>query len=315
MSSPGGLAETLRTRVSGEVKASAPLGPLTTFRVGGPADVLLEAESVGDLRAVAEVVPEEVPVAVVGRGSNLLVSDEGFHGVVVVLGRSFRFREVEGTQLRLGGSAYLPAVAKATARHGLSGFEFAAEVPGSFGGAVRMNAGAHGRCMADVLVEAKTVDLRSGEERGFGVEDLDYGYRRSSLPESAAVYEGWVRLEEGDPDEVGEMIGRYLRWRRTSQPPGRNAGSIFVNPPDDAAGRLIEAAGMKGERVGSAEVSAVHANFICVDRGGSAADVWHLIRYVREVVWEREGVELHLEVRFLGPFPQVARDHKPEVEG
>lgn len=314
MKSPG-LAEALRARVRGDVRTSAPLGPLTTFRVGGPADVLLEAESIGDLRAVAEVVPTDVPVAVVGRGSNLLVSDEGFRGVVVVLGRSFRFREVEGTRMRLGGSAYLPAVAKITARHGLTGFEFAAEVPGTFGGAVRMNAGAHGRSMADVLVEAKAVDLRSGEEQDFGVADLEYGYRRSSLPESAVVCEGWIRLEEGDPDEVARSIGEYLRWRRTYQPPGRNAGSIFVNPPDDAAGRLVEAAGMKGERIGSAEVSTLHANFICADRDGSAEDVWHLIRHVREVVLEREGVELHREVRFLGAFPQVAGESQPEVEG
>lgn len=309
------LAETLRGRVEGDVRASAPLGPLTTFRVGGPADVLVEAQSVSDLRAVAALVPEEMPVAVVGRGSNLLVSDEGFRGVVISLGGRFRFREVRGTRVRLGGAAYLPAAAKVTARHGLTGFEFAAEIPGTFGGAVRMNAGAHGRSMADVLVEARTVDLRSGEERRFGVDGLEYGYRRSSLPEGAVVYEGSIELAEGDPDEVGRRIAEHLAWRRTNQPPGRNAGSIFVNPPDDAAGRLVEVAGMKGERIGSAEVSPVHANFICVDRGGSSSDVWRLIHAVRGEVLAREGVELDCEVRFLGPFPQVGGVSNPKVEG
>lgn len=296
------LATDLRRRVRGSVTEHASLAPYTTFRVGGPADVLLEAEHPDDLVALAEVVGERVPVTVVGRGSNLLVSDGGFRGVAIRLGRSFRWHEVLDDGMSFGGAVFLPAAARLTARHGLGGFEFAAEIPATFGGAVRMNAGAHERCMADVLVEADVVDVSEGERRLLSVEDLGYGYRHSKLGGSDVVVGGRVRLPPGDPEVIRERIASYLRWRRENQPPGRSAGSVFKNPPADSAGRLIDAAGLKGLRIGGAEVSSVHANFIVVDRDARAEDVWHLIRRVRESVSERLGVELELEVRFLGTF-------------
>jgi UDP-N-acetylmuramate dehydrogenase len=302
------VADRLRDRIVGRVEVSASLAPFTTFRVGGPADILVEAESDDDLRAVAHL-RDEIPIAIVGRGSNLLVSDDGFRGIAVRLGRSFRDHQRWNSGFVFGGAVYLPAAARLTARAGLSGFEFAAEIPATFGGAVRMNAGAHERCMADVLDEATVVDLRTGDRRELDVSALAYGYRHSSLSPDDIVTRGRITLHAGDPDEVGARIASYLRWRRTHQPPGRSAGSVFKNPPGDSAGRLIDAAGGKGLRIGGAEVSRVHANFIVATPGARAADVWELIDRMRSMVFERSGIRLEPEVRFLGTFP------RPQVEG
>jgi UDP-N-acetylmuramate dehydrogenase len=301
------VAQRLRTRIRGEVRTDAPLAPYTTFRVGGPADILVEAESSDDLRAVAAERGDR-DVAVVGKGSNLLVSDEGFRGIAIRLGRAFRDHEATGTVLTLGGSVPLPAAARLTARFGLAGFEFAAEIPGTFGGAVRMNGGAHGRSMADVLLDAAIVDLRTGAERVASNADLGYGYRHSAITADDVVVGGRVQLERGDPSQIAETIAGYLRWRREHQPGGRSAGSVFKNPPGDSAGRLIDEAGCKGMRVGGAEVSPVHANFIVTSPHATAADVWSLIERVRETVRERAGVALEPEVRVLGRFaPEVQR--------
>lgn len=299
------FVDALRERVKGDVIPEASLAAFTTYRIGGPADVLVEAETVEDLVAVAEIAGGHVPVAIVGRGSNMLVSDDGFRGIAVRLGRAFRDHDVVEDGFVFGGSTYLPAAAKVTARHGFAGFEFAAEIPATFGGAVRMNAGAHGRSMADVLVWADVVDLSGGGPRRLGVDDLGYRYRHSELAAHEIVVRGRVRLEPGDPDEVGSKISELLEWRREHQPGGRSAGSIFKNPPGDSAGRLIDAAGLKGERIGGAEVSAVHANFIVADREAKAVDVWRLIRRAQDAVRKHAGVELECEVQFLGTFPQV----------
>ena len=297
------VAERLRDRVKGTVTTDASLAPFTTFRVGGPADVLVEAETEDDLRAVAEL-RGDLDVTIVGRGSNLLVSDDGFRGIAVRLGRSFRDHARDGSDLRLGGAVYLPAAARLTSRLGLAGFEFAAEIPATFGGAVRMNAGAHERCIADVLRSARVVDLSTGDARDVSVGELGYAYRHSSLGPADVVTAGVVHLRPGDPREVGERIASFLRWRREHQPPGRSAGSVFRNPPGDSAGRLIDEAGAKGMRVGGAEVSVRHANFIVADpAGATAADVWTLIVRLRDLVEERSGVRLEPEVRFLGVFP------------
>lgn len=297
-----GIAERLRARVGGRVETSASLAPFTTFRVGGPADVLVEAETEDDLRAVAEL-RADLPVAIVGRGSNLLVSEDGFRGVAVRLGRGFRRHEQTESGLRLGGAVYLPAAARLTARLGLTGFEFAAEIPATFGGAVRMNAGAHDRCMADVLSEASVIDLASGAGRRIDVAELGYAYRTSSLGPSDVVTEGVVRLAAADGATVAGLIASHLRWRRENQPAGRSAGSVFKNPPGDSAGRLIDSAGGKGMREGDAVVSEVHANFIVAGSAATADDVWRLIRRVHALVLDHSGIDLEPEVRFLGSFP------------
>lgn len=297
----GDIAERLAGRLDGRVLRDAPLGPFTTFRVGGPADVLVEAESEEDLVRVAEAAGSAA-VAVVGRGSNMLVSDQGFRGVAVRLGRTFRRHERTADGLRLGGSVYLPAVARLCARLGLAGFEFAAEIPATFGGAVRMNAGAHDGCIADVLTEITIVDLADASRRRLLAADLGFAYRHSDLTSSQVVTQGDVRLTPDDPAAVAARNAGHLNWRREHQPPGRSAGSVFKNPPGDSAGRLIDAAGAKGLRAGGAQVSEVHANFIVADPSASAADVWSLIGRVREMVRTSSGVDLEPEVRFLGEF-------------
>ena len=295
------IAARLRGRLDGRVLLDAPLAPYTTFRVGGPADVLVEAESEDDLRLVASIAGD-APIAIVGRGSNLLVSDDGFRGIAVRLGRSFRRHDQTEDGLRLGGAVYLPAAARLCARLGLQGFEFAAEIPATFGGAVRMNAGAHDRCMADLLVSATVIDLATGELRRVPVDDLGYAYRYSNLRPGDIVTEGDIRLEPEDPKVVAEHIASHLRWRRQTQPPGRSAGSVFKNPAGDSAGRLIDTVGGKGLRVGGAQVSGVHANFIVADPDARAQDVWTLIGQIQRLVLDHTGVALEPEVRFLGSF-------------
>ncbi len=296
------LADALRARTTGRVLTDASLAPHTTFRVGGPADVLVEAETEDDLRAVGELARDE-PLAIVGRGSNLLVSDEGFRGVAVRLGRGFRHHDQTEDGLSLGGAVHLPAAARLTARLGLTGFEFAAEIPATFGGAVRMNAGAHDRSMADVLVEAAVIDMSTGELRRLDADDLGYSYRRSNLGPADIVTGGSLSLERDDPARVGERISSYLRWRRENQPPGRSAGSVFKNPAGDSAGRLIDSVGAKGMRIGGAEVSVVHANFIVAGVDATSTEVWNLIWRVHRLVADETGIDLEPEVRFLGSFP------------
>lgn len=300
MSVHADVAELLRARVAGNVMVAAPLGALTTFRVGGTAAILVEAESDGDLLAVSEFTRGVVPVAVIGRGSNLLVADEGFAGVAVRLGAALRGHARTELGVRFGGAAYLPNAAKTTARLALSGFEFAAEIPGSFGGAVRMNAGAHGRSMADVLVSADVVDLSSGRRRTLSVAELGLSYRRSVIAPGQVVTGGEVRLEAGSGEAVSARIREHLDWRRAHQPGGRSAGSMFKNPPGDSAGRLIDAAGLKGARVGGVEVSVVHANFFVTAPGATATEVLALVDRVRETVVARFGIQLELEVQVLG---------------
>jgi UDP-N-acetylmuramate dehydrogenase len=286
-------------------RRDAPLGPLTTYRVGGPAALLVEADDVAGLAAVAgAVAASDLPTLVVGRGSNLLVADEGFPGIAVVLGPSFAGVEVEGTTVRAGGAASLPVVARRTAKAGLTGFEWAVGVPGSVGGAVRMNAGGHGSDMAASLRTIRVVDLANGEDGAvpatLAATDLDLGYRRSAVRATQVVVEAELALAPGDAEQAEAEIAAIVRWRRENQPGGTNAGSVFTNPEGDSAGRLVDAAGAKGLRVGTAAVSDKHANFIQADAGGRAADVLALMREVADRVEASSGVRLHPETRLVG---------------
>lgn len=260
----------------------------------------------GALAAVAEAVRRSgVATLVVGKGSNLLVADGGFDGSAIVLGEAFAGVSVQGTRVRAGGAASLPVVARRTAREGLTGFEWAVGVPGSVGGAVRMNAGGHGSDMAAVLERVRVVDLETGEDGEVPATELDLAYRSSAVGSHHLVVWAELELRSGDPDESAETISEIVRWRRANQPGGQNAGSVFTNPPADSAGRLIDAAGAKGLRVGTAEVSTKHANFIQADEGGSADDVWSLMVEVRRLVHAHSGVVLEPETRMFGfdPLP------------
>ncbi len=301
------------------------IGPRTTYRVGGRAALLLEAGGVDDLLAVAPAVAGTgLPVLVLGRGSNLLVADDGFAGLVVTLaGPEFAAitmaaRGATDTgdsnddpggryRVRAGGGVALPVLARQTAAAALTGLEWAVGVPGSVGGAVRMNAGGHGADTRTTLRRCALVDLRTGQHERRLVSELAMGYRRSSITADQVVVEAEYQLAPGDRERSEATIRDISRWRREHQPGGQNAGSVFINPlgepPGNSAGWLVDAAGLKGHRHGSAAVSTKHANFILADPGGSADDVVALMLEVQRLVRERLGVTLLAEVRLLG-FPE-----------
>jgi UDP-N-acetylmuramate dehydrogenase len=289
----------------GAVRGGASLAELSTLRVGGPARVLVTAESDRDLAVVGQVCLEHrLPWAIVGRGSNLLVSDHGWPGVAILLGAGFRGVEISGVSVRAGAAEKLPVLAVRVADAGLTGFAWACAVPGSLGGAVRMNAGAHGGDMAEHLVEVEIVRLRTGLRETWPAPALGLGYRSSCLPDDAVVVAATLALTRGDVDTVREEIRSIRAWRRAHQPLNEpNCGSVFTNPVDGSAGRLIDEAGLKGHRVGGAEVSLRHANFIVTHRGATAQDVASLIRLVQHRVRETTGVQLVPEVTRLGAFP------------
>jgi UDP-N-acetylmuramate dehydrogenase len=278
-----------------------PIGELTTYRVGGPAAVYAEPDTEPALVRVVEAVSgTDVDVLVLGNGSNLLVADRGFEGLALKLGDSFSSIRIDGTTVAAGAGALLPVVARRTAAEGLTGFEWAVGVPGSIGGAVRMNAGGHGSEMAGSLRRVRVVDLHTGEDGVMEADRLDLAYRHSAIAPDQLVLDATIELEHGERARAEQEIAGIVRWRRENQPGGANAGSVFTNPPDDSAGRLIDAAGCKGLRWGSAEVSPKHANFIQADAGGRAADVLGLMAEVRRRVAESSGVWLVPETRFAG---------------
>ena len=288
-------------RLGGLVRHDVSLGPLTTYRVGGAADLFAAVATSAELAAVADAVAGEgVPTLVVGRGSNLLVAEAGFRGLALQLTGEFEAISIVGTSVDAGGAAWLPVVARQSAAAGLTGFEWAVGVPGSIGGAVRMNAGGHGSDMAASLTRVHLVDLATGEDGWVAADRLALSYRHSVLGPAQVVAAAELRLAAGDRATSEAEIAEIVRWRRAHQPGGQNAGSVFTNPPGDSAGRLIEAAGAKGLRIGSAHVSVKHANFIQVDEGGSADDVWRLMQTVRAAVRESAGVDLEPETRLVG---------------
>lgn len=298
--SPVALVAALRS-AGVEPLVDRALGPLTTYRCGGAAAVFVEVDSPEDLVAVAAVTARLAPpVLVIGKGSNLLVADGGFDGVAVQLVGAFLEVRVDGTTVVAGGGASLPVVARRTVAAGLTGFEWAVGVPGSIGGAVRMNAGGHGSDMAAVVRRVRVVDLCVGNDVTMAAGDLGFAYRGSRVRPSDVVAEVELALDPGDAAAGEATLASIVRWRREHQPGGHNAGSVFTNPPGDSAGRLIDAAGCRGLRLGSAEVSTKHANFIQVDEGGSAADVIEVMAAVRARVIDRFDVELHAETRLVG---------------
>jgi len=292
--------------VLGELaQRDVPIGPRTTYRVGGPAALFVDVHDEGELvRVAAAVAASGIDVLVVGKGSNLLVTDAGFPGLAVSLGDGFAVTTIDGTTVRAGAAAALPVVARQTVRAGLTGFEWAVGVPGSIGGAVRMNAGGHGSEVAKVLDRVRLVDLRSGADREVVADDLDLRYRHSAVADHEVVAWAELGLAVGDRDRGEAELSEIVAWRRANQPGGQNAGSVFTNPAGDSAGRLIDAAGCKGLRVGSAEVSTKHANFFQADAGGAADDVWALMGEVRRRVRTAAGVVLHPETRLVG-FPPL----------
>ncbi len=284
-----------------DLEPDAPLAPLTTIRVGGTADWLCRAASFRDVVAALAWAREAgAPVAVVGRGSNLLVSDEGFRGLVLRLVGRLTAISVRGEDLWCGGGASLPRAVQRAATHGLEGLEFGASIPGTVGGAVAMNAGAHAGELAQVLAWAVICgpDGRRRVER----DDLELGYRRSSVAPGEVVAAAGFRLRAGDAAAIAARLAEFRAHRRATQPQGvRTFGSVFTNPPGDSAGRLLEAAGCKGLTVGGARFSPVHANFIEAGPGCRSADVLALMAEGRGRVIAGGGPVLTPEVRYLDP--------------
>lgn len=296
------LAQDL-ARVLGEdaVVRERPIGPDTTYRVGGAARVGATLAVDADVAVAAEVVAAEgVDVLVVGNGSNLLVADAGFEGVALWLGAGYDWVEIDGVSVRAGAAAGLPVLARQSAAAALAGFEWAVGVPGSLGGAVRMNAGGHGSDMAASLIHAEVVDLRGGGIERWDPERLGLGYRSSALADHHLVLGAEVGLAPGDASASQALIAEIVAWRRENQPGGQNAGSVFTNPEADSAGRIIDAAGLKGLRVGTASVSDKHANFFVADRGGSADDLHALMGEVFTRVQAEFGLALRPETRLVG---------------
>ncbi len=304
------VAQRLETLLPGKVRREVAFAELTTYRLGGPAAVLVRAGSPDDLAALAAGLPEGLPVLVVGRGSNLLVADEGFAGVAVVLEGELAEMRIEpgasagpdtDTTVRAGGGLALPVLARRSAGAGLAGLEFFVGIPGSVGGAVRMNAGGHGRETVEVLRRVWLADLAGDgrlEEHGPG--DLGLGYRRSRVGPSQVVVAAEFRAGADDPGACEARIDEVVRWRRANQPGGSNAGSVFTNPPGDSAGRLIDACGLKGLTVGGVRVSERHANFFQAEPGARAADVVALVAEVARRVEAETGVRLAPELRRIG---------------
>ncbi|MEP1126216.1 MAG: UDP-N-acetylmuramate dehydrogenase [Ilumatobacter sp.] len=291
--------------LGGLAERDVAIGPMTTYRVGGTADVFVRVRSVADLHLVARARRASgMPVLVVGRGSNLLVADGGFRGIAVsLLDIATDVVIDESTSVVEAGSAVLlPVLARRLATVGLTGFEWAVGVPGSIGGAVRMNAGGHGSDMSESLLDARIVDLDDGRDTVVASADLGLRFRGSALRADQVVVSARLQLAPGDPAVAKAALSEIVAWRRAMQPGGQNAGSVFVNPvPGEvSAGQLVDEVGLRGFRHGTASVSDKHANFIQADEGGSADDVRELMRQVAARVRAETGYDLRSEIRLVG---------------
>jgi UDP-N-acetylmuramate dehydrogenase len=292
------LAPELRGRVS----ANEPLAPYTWFRVGGPAQILFMPADEADLAYFLSRLPREMPVSVIGLGSNLIVRDRGVAGVVVRLSAK-GFGEIaveDGHRLRVGAAVPDVKAARAAAEAGIDGLAFFRGIPGGIGGALRMNAGAHGGETKDTLIAARGVD-RDGAIRVFANADMGFGYRHCSAPESVIFTQALFQGRPGDPADILAEMDRITAAREASQPiREKTGGSTFRNPEGDKAWRLIDAAGCRGLVHGDAQVSEMHCNFLINRGGATAADIENLGETVRRRVSETSGVDLHWEIRRIG---------------
>jgi UDP-N-acetylmuramate dehydrogenase len=289
-------------RILGDLASrNEPLGARTTYRSGGRAALFVVADDEGSLAVVSDAVRESgVDVLVVGNGSNLLIAERGFDGVVVALGPAFDWIRVEDQTITAGGATALPVLARRAGTAARPTLAWAVGIPGSVGGAVAMNAGGHGSDTASALLECRVADLAAGGIVTLRRDELKFSYRHSALRPTDVVLQATFAAPLGDAELAARSIEEIVRWRRLNQPGGRNAGSVFQNPDGDSAGRIIDELGLKGFRIGGASISEKHANFIQLDVGGSSDDVAALIEAIIGIVDERKGVRLVPEVRRIG---------------
>ncbi len=290
------------------VRADEPLARHTFYRIGGPADLFVSAESVGELVTAATLAREhDAPYFILGAGTNVLVSDRGIRGLVVEnRAKKVEWTEQDGQALVVTESgASLSRLARQAARRGWAGLAWACGIPGTVGGGVVQNAGAHGGCMADVLQSVTVLDNDSATRR-IPARELKLVYRGSvfkrKVGQARVILSAEVTLQRGEPVELKACIAEHDAWRRAHQPVGASCGSVFKNPPGDYAGRLIEAAGLKGQRAGGAEVSSLHANFFVNTGGATATDVMVLIDRARSKVMRQFDVALELEIELVGEW-------------
>ena len=297
-------AAILEMRAHGSVTRGGSLAPLTSYRLGGSAGVLLEAGSGEDLVGLSEAIAETgVDLLVIGRGSNMLVADAGFDGIAVRLGGGFRWSEVDGTVLRAGAAMPLPALATIAMQHGLTGFEFGVAIPASLGGAIRMNAGAHAHEVSDRCVSAEVFLITEGRTAVIDAVDAGFGYRTSAFPVGSIVTAGTFALAPDDAESITARMEAAKEWRRSTQPINLpNGGSVFKNPPGDHAARLIEEVCGRGTSLGGARISEIHANFIVASDGARASDVYGLMRRIQRSVADATGIMLEPELKLVGDF-------------
>jgi UDP-N-acetylmuramate dehydrogenase len=287
-------------QVRGRLMANQSLAELTWFRVGGPAQVLFMPDSEDDLAYFLKNLPADIPVIVVGLGSNLIVRDGGVPGVVIRLGRGFNEITVEGERVRAGTAVPDVKVARAAQEAGLAGLAFLRGIPGGIGGALRMNGGAYGRETKDALVEARALD-RQGRLHVLSNADMHYTYRHCGAPEDFIFTEALFQGQPGDRDAISAEMDKITESREATQPiKSRTGGSTFKNPPGHKAWQLIDAAGCRGLKVGQAQVSEMHCNFLINTGGASASDIETLGETVRKRVRENSGVELDWEIKRIG---------------
>ena len=285
--------------IRGRVTFGAALRAYTSFKIGGPADVLVEPADVDDVRRLAmQAYSQKVPLFVVG-GTNLLIRDGGIGGIVVSLSRLRAIREEPGAVLYAEGGAGMPTLIGYAIRRSLAGLEWAAGIPGTVGGCLVMNAGTRLGEMKDAVKAVRIVTVK-GDLKDLPADSIRFQYRRAHLPKGLVVGV-WLQLRHGIGADIARIVKDYLRYRKDTQPLAMpSAGCVFKNPVRDSAGRLLEAAGLKGMRIGDAEVSTKHGNFI-VNRGhASAADVINLIQEVRRIIKQKAGVRLDLELKIVG---------------
>lgn len=297
------VAEMLRHVVEGSVKENEPMTRHTSVRIGGAAEIYVEPANLDDVVAVQRIAQEtNTPLRVIGKGSNVLVADSGVQGIVVSFGRQFADISFSGQTAIVQSGALFPRFAKLAADRGLTGIEFAGGIPGTVGGAIVMNAGAHGGEVADTC-RSVTVIEGDGTLRTYEADELQFSYRRSrfSGQHDVIVVGGTFHFARDDEQNIKERMRSYAKRRRVTQPLGApSSGSVFKNPPGDYAGRLIETAGLKGTRRGQAMISEAHGNFIVNCGGATARDVLQLIEHVRERILAKFSIELHLEVELIG---------------
>lgn len=302
-----GIGTAIQRRIGVKTSRDEPLGRFTTMRVGGPADLFATVRNVHELRALVRFArTRSIPHLILGRGSDVVISDAGVRGLVIQC--RAEGSHTDGERYTAEAGVAMARAATETQRAGLSGLEFGLAIPGSVGGAVWANAGAHEADVAAVLESVRTLDP-SGVEAVVPASDVGLAYRDTRLkhpaPDGTAeiVLEATFRLTPAAPELIKARLDDIRRWRQAHQPLGLpSAGSVFRNPAGDSAGRLIDAAGLKGTRIGGASVSHKHANFIVNDQRGTAADVRQLAEHVRSVIVERHGIELAFEIEFIGDW-------------